>query len=74
MIDKILSIYENCNFNFEEFSNSKDELSYLFDEYILLLHDIEILHVLVNPKAFLFSGVFNMMPTVSIYSEEMNGA
>jgi len=40
-----------------------------FDEYILLLYDIEILHVIANPQTFLFSGVFNMMPTVSIYQK-----
>ena len=37
-----------------------------FHEYLLIIRDIEILKVLSNDKSILYSGVFNMQPTVTI--------
>jgi ABC-type polysaccharide/polyol phosphate transport system ATPase subunit len=40
-----------------------------FEEYLLQIHDIEILKVLTNSRSILYSGIFNMQPTISIHYE-----
>lgn len=37
-----------------------------FEEYSLLMHDVEQLHVIESPTAPFYNGIFNMKPTVSI--------
>jgi lipopolysaccharide transport system ATP-binding protein len=37
-----------------------------FEEYLLLAHDVEVLKVLTNNESILYSGIFNMCPTVTL--------
>lgn len=37
-----------------------------FKEYLLLIHDVDIIKVLSHSHSILFSGVFNMMPSINI--------
>ena len=37
-----------------------------FEEYSLLMHDVEQIHVLEAADAYFYGGIFNMRPTVSI--------
>jgi len=36
----------------------------LYDDYLLMLHDITMIHVLSNDEAKGYSGIFNMKPSV----------
>ena len=42
-----------------------------FEEYLLMAHDIEVLKVIPNDSAIIYSGVFNMKPKIKI--QEMYG-
>lgn len=42
-----------------------------FEEYLLMAHDIEVLKVIPNDSAIIYSGVFNMKPKIKI--KEMYG-
>jgi ABC-type polysaccharide/polyol phosphate transport system ATPase subunit len=37
-----------------------------FDEYLLLIHDIEVLKIISNSQSIIYSGIFNMNPFVKI--------
>jgi ABC-type polysaccharide/polyol phosphate transport system ATPase subunit len=37
-----------------------------FEQYLLLVHDVEILKVLTNNDSIVYSGIFNMSPTVTL--------
>jgi lipopolysaccharide transport system ATP-binding protein len=37
-----------------------------FEEYLLLIHDIEVLKVLTNSQSIMYSGILNMKPEITI--------
>jgi ABC-type polysaccharide/polyol phosphate transport system ATPase subunit len=43
-----------------------------FEEYSLLMHDVEQIQVIESPSAAYYGGLFNMRPTVSAYVLEKN--
>ena len=57
MLDKILSIYEKCDFNFKQFSNPDDELSYLFEEWLPYYRMKYAICKALEPKSILEIGV-----------------
>ena len=40
-----------------------------FEEYLLMAHDVEVLKVMPNDSAIIYSGVFNMKPKIKIQEE-----
>jgi lipopolysaccharide transport system ATP-binding protein len=40
-----------------------------FDEYLLLIHDIELIKVLSNDDVIQYAGIFNLNPTIKIYGK-----
>jgi hypothetical protein len=41
-----------------------------FEQYSLLMHDVEQLQVVESPTAAYYGGIFNMKPAVSVRVEE----
>ena len=41
----------------------------LYKDYLLMLHDLTILHVLTNENTKVYAGMFNLKPTVSLLED-----
>ena len=37
-----------------------------FDEYLFLIHDVDIIKVISNSQSITYSGIFNMKPEVDV--------
>jgi lipopolysaccharide transport system ATP-binding protein len=38
-----------------------------FEEYLLLIHDVDVLKVLINSQSILYSGILNIRPIINIH-------
>jgi 2-polyprenyl-3-methyl-5-hydroxy-6-metoxy-1,4-benzoquinol methylase len=57
MIEKILELFHKTDFDFREYSNSSDELSYLFDEWVSYYRMKYAICKVLKPKTILEIGV-----------------
>ena len=57
MIEEIFSIYNNCNYDFKKHTNSSDDLSYLFDEWVPYYRMKYAICKALQPKTILEIGV-----------------
>jgi len=57
MFDKILSIYDTCDYDFKKYANPHDELEYLFDEWLPMYRMKYAICKALQPKTILEIGV-----------------